>query len=363
MSYPSKEVVQGIRDQYPSGTRVILKSMKDPYTHIPTGTKGTVECVDDIGTVFVNWDTGARLGIVYGEDEIIIAVEEVAWQDASADFDALEEAPPVVDVGMSEYQKKSALDSVSASLVAEKRRNAIYTIYAKIHRKRKVIGYILQQGKILVPYHIYTVLKLAKMGKINHAKVVQGKLASKNSQKLNLKNIPGGNRVLKQFEKGFYKVSKHHYREEYWGFVEIFNSTPIYTLVGTYRDTNDKLIGYKIFCPDTLDEYSLDLMETHQTISHAHITGEFGEHIQRGRISWDWRLYYTADEGFESIDALPREYMGKCKQATGGHLERDNIFQKWEVRQKLEQLLDSTAHMMACAIIESAKKMSDDAEK
>ena len=29
-----------------------------------------VDFVDDIGTVFVNWDNGSRLGVVYGEDVI-----------------------------------------------------------------------------------------------------------------------------------------------------------------------------------------------------------------------------------------------------------------------------------------------------
>ena len=53
---------------YPAGTRVELVHMEDPYTKVPEGTKGTVRCVDDTGTIFVDWDTGSGLGIVYGED-------------------------------------------------------------------------------------------------------------------------------------------------------------------------------------------------------------------------------------------------------------------------------------------------------
>ncbi|WP_330393532.1 DUF4314 domain-containing protein [Anaeromicropila populeti] len=57
-----------IKADYPSGTRVELISMDDPYVKIPEGTKGTVVSVDDVGTIHVHWDTGHKLGIVYGED-------------------------------------------------------------------------------------------------------------------------------------------------------------------------------------------------------------------------------------------------------------------------------------------------------
>ena len=40
----------------------------DPYRHFDTGLKGTVSCVDDTGTIHVDWDNGSHLGIVYGED-------------------------------------------------------------------------------------------------------------------------------------------------------------------------------------------------------------------------------------------------------------------------------------------------------
>ena len=34
----------------------------------PIHTKGVVRHVDDIGTIFVNWETGSGLGVAYGED-------------------------------------------------------------------------------------------------------------------------------------------------------------------------------------------------------------------------------------------------------------------------------------------------------
>lgn len=50
------------------GTRVRLVSMNDVQAP-PAGTEGTVQYVDDAGTVHVHWDTGGSLGLVPGEDE------------------------------------------------------------------------------------------------------------------------------------------------------------------------------------------------------------------------------------------------------------------------------------------------------
>ena len=72
MNFPSKEVVQRIRETYPVGCRVELIGMgPDPYSKLERGCQGTVSHVDDTGTVFVSWDCGSGLGMVYGEDRIL----------------------------------------------------------------------------------------------------------------------------------------------------------------------------------------------------------------------------------------------------------------------------------------------------
>ena len=65
---PPPEIVAMRRRIYPPGTRVELTHMNDPYTKLKIGDRGTVSFVDDIGTVFVNWDCGSRLGAAFGED-------------------------------------------------------------------------------------------------------------------------------------------------------------------------------------------------------------------------------------------------------------------------------------------------------
>ncbi len=69
-AFPSRDCVEQLRREYPKGTRVELVRMEDPYSKLKPGDQGTVTGVDDIGTVFVAWDCGSGLGIVYGEDQI-----------------------------------------------------------------------------------------------------------------------------------------------------------------------------------------------------------------------------------------------------------------------------------------------------
>jgi len=61
---PSKESVARLREQYPERTRVELVSMDDPYSTLVPGDKGSVSFIDDIGTIFMNWDKGSSLGLV-----------------------------------------------------------------------------------------------------------------------------------------------------------------------------------------------------------------------------------------------------------------------------------------------------------
>lgn len=68
MFFPPREIVDKVKKEYPSGTRVELIELNDPYRHFDAGLKGIVSCVDDTGTIHVDWDNGSHLGIVYGED-------------------------------------------------------------------------------------------------------------------------------------------------------------------------------------------------------------------------------------------------------------------------------------------------------
>lgn len=67
MRFPSRDIVEKVRAEYPVGTRVELVQMDD-FQAPPVGTKGTVRGVDDTASIMVNWDNGSHLNVIYGED-------------------------------------------------------------------------------------------------------------------------------------------------------------------------------------------------------------------------------------------------------------------------------------------------------
>ena len=50
------------------GQRILLVSTSDLYTRLTPGDEGTIMFVEDAGTVHVDWDCGATLGLIHGED-------------------------------------------------------------------------------------------------------------------------------------------------------------------------------------------------------------------------------------------------------------------------------------------------------
>ena len=69
MRFPSQRQVEEMRRSYPKGPRIELENMDDPQAP-PIGTKGTVLCVDDTGSIMVAWDNGSHLNVIYGEDQV-----------------------------------------------------------------------------------------------------------------------------------------------------------------------------------------------------------------------------------------------------------------------------------------------------
>lgn len=74
MRFPSRNLVEALRKQYPRGTRVELVSMDDVQAP-PVGTRGTVIGVDDTGSLMVNWDNGSGLNVIYGVDHVRIVTD------------------------------------------------------------------------------------------------------------------------------------------------------------------------------------------------------------------------------------------------------------------------------------------------
>lgn len=75
-----------IKAKYPEGTRILLIQMGDDDPRpIPPNTRGTVDFVDDLATVFCKFDNGRRLGLAYGADSYRkLTEQELAEERLSA---------------------------------------------------------------------------------------------------------------------------------------------------------------------------------------------------------------------------------------------------------------------------------------
>lgn len=67
----NKAQIKYIKEKYPVGAKIELIKMYD-FQAPPTGSKGTVFFVDDLGTIHTQWENGSTLGLIVGKDEFKI---------------------------------------------------------------------------------------------------------------------------------------------------------------------------------------------------------------------------------------------------------------------------------------------------
>lgn len=85
-----RDFIEGIRQDYPAGTKVVLDRMDDPYRDMPPGLKGIVNHVDGIGQIHCTWENGSSLALVPGEDSFhkdLTPDAELSADDAGQDLE------------------------------------------------------------------------------------------------------------------------------------------------------------------------------------------------------------------------------------------------------------------------------------
>lgn len=63
-----------LRRQFPLGSELVLEKMYNQDSTIESGTKGTINNIDDAGGIHVEWDNGQSSMVTVGVDDFYILV-------------------------------------------------------------------------------------------------------------------------------------------------------------------------------------------------------------------------------------------------------------------------------------------------
>lgn len=90
-----RSFAERMKKTYPAGTRIELDHMDDPFAPVPSGTRGTVQYVDDSGQLGMKFDNGRGLSLIPGEDSFHkLSPEEIEAEQQNNEQD--EDNAPVL---------------------------------------------------------------------------------------------------------------------------------------------------------------------------------------------------------------------------------------------------------------------------
>ncbi len=77
----AERMTERYKKMYRPGMRIELIEMGDDSQKIPSGTRGTVIGVDDIGNIMMKWDNGRSLSLIPGEDSFQTLTPEQCYEE------------------------------------------------------------------------------------------------------------------------------------------------------------------------------------------------------------------------------------------------------------------------------------------
>ncbi|MBR2894522.1 MAG: DUF4314 domain-containing protein [Oscillospiraceae bacterium] len=83
----AQQMARYYKEQYPPGSRIEVTVMRDDPRPIAPGTRGTVNFVDDIGTVHCTFDNGRQLGVCPGKDSFHLVQDQRQVQEQEAQME------------------------------------------------------------------------------------------------------------------------------------------------------------------------------------------------------------------------------------------------------------------------------------
>lgn len=88
-----RRLAEFYKEAYSPGTRIMLLSMGSDPHRVEDNTRGTVNVVDDIGTLHCSFDNGRSLGIVPSEDSFRKLTAEELAEEQESGMDEVESGP------------------------------------------------------------------------------------------------------------------------------------------------------------------------------------------------------------------------------------------------------------------------------